>query len=167
MRPGRGAGTAQQADLARSDRGQVHTREIAKKRHISPARVRQILACGVKVLAEDRVDPVQVGLELGAELELVLAEAKALAAEIPASNAAAKVGALKLVLVAVERIAQWQSYMGVLEPGSPRAEIDIRQVADMLFSVFEKHDVSIELQKDVAAALKRGDDPDDWLPLSA
>src|SRR5687768_13630564 len=45
--------------------------EIAKARNLSAARVRQILATGVQVLADDRIDPIQVALELRAELELV------------------------------------------------------------------------------------------------
>jgi hypothetical protein len=131
-------------------------KEIAESHDLTPTRVRQILASGVQALGEDSVDPVQIALELRAEFELVVEEAKALVAEVPATNPAAKVGALKLVLTALERLTEWQRYMGVLPPAI-FPEIDARRVAGAVMDVFEQHGVGLEVQEAMLVALGRGD----------
>ncbi len=128
--------------------------ERADEQILTPARVRQILSIGVRVLAEDRVDPIQVALEVRAEFELVLEAAKALATEIPVTNPAAKTGALKLVTQAVERLAQWHQFLGVLPAASLDYEIDARNTGAAVLRVFEKHNISLDVKKEVLAALR-------------
>ena len=130
--------------------------EIAAAHDLTPARVRQILAGSVQVLAEDRVDPVQVAFEVRAELGLVLADAKALAREIPIENAAAKIGALKLVLVALERLAEWQRYLGVLPAPSLAVELDAREVAAEMLDLFERRGVDHDVLEEVIQLVDPG-----------
>ena len=118
-------------------------REIAEAHDLTPARVRQILASAVHPLVEDRVDPIQLGLELRAEFELVLDEAKTLASAIPSTNPAAKTGALKLVLVALERLTDWHRYMGVL-PDRLDFVIDARVLVERMMNVLEQHNAEDE-----------------------
>jgi len=100
--------------------------QIAARYDLSPARVRQILLQRTEVMADIAdSNPVQAALERRAQFETVYEEAMALFDRIPDSNPSAKVGALRLALVALERLATWDQAIGVI-PGR------LAQVSDQM-----------------------------------
>ncbi len=76
-----------------------------------------------------------------------------LARAIPTTNPAAKTGALKLVLQALERLTEWQRYVGVL-PAKLAPEIEVRAVASTIMDVFEQYGVGEDAQDAVMEALQ-------------
>lgn len=92
-----------------------------------------------------------------------LEEANALAHAIPTTNPAAKTGALKLVLQALERLTEWQRYVGVL-PAKLAPEIEVRAVASTIMDLFEQYGVGADTQDAIMKALQSGSAEPNGLP---
>jgi hypothetical protein len=115
------------------------TKVLAERYEISPSRVRQILAAGTAVLADGGPDPVQVALEHRAQYEVIYEKALAMFERIPDSNPAPKVGALRLTLLALDRLSTWDQTIGVLPQSLSTAfqQIDYRRFFNEFFDALD------------------------------
>ncbi len=137
------------------------TNQIAAQHGLTPARVRQILAAGTVVLNDaGDIDPVQVALERRSQYEALFEQASSLAERIPDSNPAPKVGALRLSLAALDRLATWDQVIGLIPGQLPFVyqEVDIRKYTEALFSSFEAAGIPIETVNSVIKAITDGEE---------
>jgi DNA-binding CsgD family transcriptional regulator len=131
--------------------------EIARRHNLTPTRVRQIVAANLATLADERrVDPVQVAFQRRAEYEELLEKAWELADAIPIENPSPKVGALRLTLLALDRVCAWDQIIGVL-PGAPHqipTATDDRDKAEEVVRVLTEEGVSDTAQERLVQVLR-------------
>lgn len=136
------------------------TAAIAAKHGISTARVRQILAAGTVELIEAKgPDPVHAALERRAQYEEIYEKANALFDEIPDSNPSPKVGALRLGLLALDRLSAWDQSVGIIPtaPSWVSQEAHLRSYATALIDALERVGFPIEKLDEVLEAMETFD----------
>jgi hypothetical protein len=113
---------------------------IATRHDLSPTRIRQILAAGTAVLAgADAHDGLQVALQRRAEYEGIYEKALALYEDLPNSNPSPKVGALRLALTALDRLATWDQTIGFVPtpPTLVSYQLEVRKFMHALLQGLE------------------------------
>jgi hypothetical protein len=125
---------------------------LAARFGLSRSRIRQIVDAGATTVVA-RSDAMSVALERREEYRRAAAELRELAWRLPDSQAAAKVGAYRALLEALDRLTALDRALGFL-PGDLNRLRSERALIEAVFAVFVENDVPVEARKSLVAKLQ-------------
>ena len=128
---------------------------LARRFGLSESRVKQILRIEGGGSGKGS-DAVELAVERRAEYAATVAELRELARRLPDMQAAAKVGAYRVLLDALDRLTALERALGFLPDDIGRLRSE-RALVEAVFAVFVEHDVPPEARRALVARLGPGE----------
>lgn len=129
---------------------------LAQRFGLSRSRVKQILRVETGESGGQTSEAVELAVQRRAEYVAAASDLRDLARRLPDTQAAAKVGAYRVLLDALDRLTALERALGFLPDDIGRLRSE-RALVEAVFAVFVEHDVPVEARRALVAQLGAGE----------